>query len=236
MAKVKRRGICPVLFLLADVVETWDLDLDFAARAAATAFCEFSLKGSGGGVPVGESFEAEAEAGEKDRPVKSVTVLRTVWLRQRIVRQTRAGLLCQLNPNVPTTRTTSRVLTTRNGDNVRASHRGVRARILRKSVVSAGRVLAEVAVVCVLKYSVNVTKGSRRISQFSVNVYRVCRISSRDLRCGGCEPARFLEFLLVVLVSDHTVLERGLYLLPHIPSTNAVTRTSGPHQRRMLEP
>lgn len=80
-----KRGAMSELFPLL-------LDLDFRAAAAC------ARGGSGGGDTVVE------EGFGMERPVRRVTALRMLWLRQRMVRVMRAGRECQLIPTVPRTR------------------------------------------------------------------------------------------------------------------------------------
>lgn len=67
----------------------------------------------------------------------------------------------------------------RRGGKVKAIQIGVTARIRTNRVVSAGRVVALVAVRCVDKKSVISRSGSSRILQRDVNSLRVSTISSR---------------------------------------------------------
>lgn len=123
------------------------------------------------------------------------TVRRTVLLRQRIVRDTRAGRECQDSSTVPSARTTRRVSRTRQpagGSAMRHHHTGSRQRSRTKNAVRAGRVVAEVAVRWVDRKSVRRRKGSSKMLQRDVKSCRAETISSKDLWCWS--PALSLRF------------------------------------------
>ena len=190
----------------------------FPAFARAAASC--GLGGRGGGEDVvGNS-----------RPVRRVIVLRTVRLRQRIVRVARASLLCHDNTVVPRTKTRRFVVMMRHGGKVSATQTGVKARMRINRVVKAGLVVADVAEDCVLRYSVSRRNGSSKTSQRPVNFWRVSKISSRLLRCSESALFRFL------FASLHTVLDSGLYLREYIPNINPATSTTGPAHLNTLSP
>ena len=79
-------------------------------------------------------------------PVTAAQIRRTEAERHRIVRDTRAGLECQVKKIVPVTRTIRFVVMMRTGGSVRRAHKGVTRSIRMKRVVRAGLVVAEVAV------------------------------------------------------------------------------------------
>jgi hypothetical protein len=85
-------------------------------------------------------------ASPKSSPVRNTHVRRTEDDLHRSVRVTRAGRECQLRITVPTARTTRLVVRMYNGGRVRAIHSGNTKSIRMNSTVSAGRVVAEVAV------------------------------------------------------------------------------------------
>ena len=80
------------------------------------------------------------------KPVMTAHMRRTKDERQRIVLDTRAGLECHVKNMVPVTRQIRFVVIMRIGGNVRRIHNGVTRIIRRKRVVSAGLVVADVAV------------------------------------------------------------------------------------------
>lgn len=71
---------------------------------------------------------------------------RIVRDRQRIALDTRAGRECQLKEMVPIASTTRCVVITYNGGSVNMNQTGEISNMRMKSAVSAGRVVAEVAV------------------------------------------------------------------------------------------
>lgn len=76
---------------------------------------------------------------------------------------------------------------------MRRIHNGNTNKMRINSTVSAGRVVADVAVLCVDRKSVNRKNGSRSMLQRDVNSFRLSTISSRLLWC-------------LMLVSDSTRL------------------------------
>lgn len=64
---------------------------------------------------------------------------------------------------------------------MRRTHAGVTNRMRIKRVVSAGRVVADVAVCCVERKSVMRSIGSRRMLHLDVNSFSVSTISSKLL-------------------------------------------------------
>lgn len=100
--------------------------------------------------------------------------------RQRIILNTRAGLECHERIKVPTTKTTRFVVIIRSGARVSVNQIGINISRRRNSAVNAGRVVAEVAVVCVLRKSVSLKRGSSRILQRDVKSWRAATISSSD--------------------------------------------------------
>lgn len=119
----------------------------------------------------------------KVKPVIVLRIKRILRDRQRIERLIRAGLECHVSMIVPAARTTRVVVMMRRGGSVKPIHTGEAKRIRMNSVVSAGLVVAEVAVCWVDKKSVNRSIGSMRMLHLVVNVCRVATISSRDFRC-----------------------------------------------------
>jgi len=89
---------------------------------------------------------AEAEGTPRSRPVMMVHISRTVFERQRIVRLIRAGRECQDKKMVPPSRTILFVVMIRRGGRVNAHHTGHVSMIRMNRVVSAGCVVADVAV------------------------------------------------------------------------------------------
>lgn len=151
---------------------------------------------------------AGKEVWGKSRPVIRDVRERTARLRQRIARDTRAGRLCQDKTRVPQARTILCVVRMRNGGRVRINQMGVKRRMRMNSVVKAGRVVAAVAVVWVLKKSVSRRRGSSRMLQRAVNVCKVSRISSRLFLClSWSEPPRLCVFFFSPV---RIVLESGL--------------------------
>jgi hypothetical protein len=103
--------------------------------------------------------------------------------RQRMMREIRAGRECQLRTIVPVIRMTRFVVIIYSGGRVRATHNGVMRRIRMNSVVSAGLVVADVAVLCVDKKSVRRKNGSSKILHRAVNSLSVSTISSKLFWC-----------------------------------------------------
>lgn len=81
--------------------------------------------------------------------------------------------------SVPVIMITRREVTTYKGGSVSAIHSGVIIKMRMSNVVRAGRVVAEVAVRCVDKKSVNRRNGSSRMLHRNVKTFSVLRISSR---------------------------------------------------------
>jgi hypothetical protein len=133
---------------------------------------------------------------------------------------------------VPKTMRTRWVVMMRSGGRVRRTHIGVTASKRMNMEVSAGRVVAEVAVDWVLRNSVRRRKGSSKTSQRFVKTWRVFNISSRLFLCCDSEAAR-LRFLCSPF---HDVLDSGLYLREYIPAINTATNTTGPAHRRISSP
>lgn len=121
-----------------------------------------------------------------------------------------------------------------NGGSVSKIHKGVTSRILINTVVNAGRVVADVAVLCVERKSVIVMNGSRRILHLVVNIVSVSTISSNDL-CWGEEDERLWPltscFSPVLDVEDN-----GEYLLEYMPSMRKTTPLTGVAYRTILLP
>lgn len=145
-------------------------------------------------------------------------------LLHRIDREARAGRLCHVMPIVPSTNSTRCSVMTRHGGSVRMIQMGSIASSLRNMEVNAGLVVADVAVVCVLRNSVNLRKGSSSTSHRWVNISSVSRISSKLFRFSDSESA-LLRFFFSPL---QVVLESGLYLLPYMPAISTNSTTTGP--------
>lgn len=94
----------------------------------------------------GGSGGAEAEGTPRSRPVIMVQISRTVFERQRMVRLIRAGRECQDKKTVPPNRTILFVVMIRRGGRVNAHHTGHVSMMRINRVVSAGCVVADVAV------------------------------------------------------------------------------------------
>ncbi len=116
-------------------------------------------------------------------PVTSAVTFLTLALRHIMVRATLTTRACQVSPTVPTTSMTRRVVTMRQGGSVSTNQNGAHSRMRTNSVVSAGRVVALVAVRCVLRKSVNSSNGSRSMLQRPVNSLSVSTISSSVFWC-----------------------------------------------------
>jgi len=126
--------------------------------------------------PIGRDFE-----GVSSRPVISDRLRRIVRERHSIVREIRAGRECHVRPMLPRTSMIRLVVIIYNGGSVSRNQKGVNSISRINSVISAGLVVAEVAVRCVERKSVSRIRGSRRILQREVKRLMVSTISSRDL-------------------------------------------------------
>lgn len=148
---------------------------------------------------------------------------------QRIALDTFVGRECQVRKRVPATRVIRLVVIICKGRRVRSIQSGVTRRIRIKRVVSAGLVVAEVAVRWVDRKSVSSRSGSKRTLHLEVNTFSVSTISSNVFWC------------FVFVISDSTLLcpfcflspvqpddERGEYRREYIPSINPNTITIGP--------
>lgn len=195
-----------------------------AAREAATSWVLFFRGGRGGGRA---PFELVG-ASPKLRPVTKTQIRRTVRERQRSVRVTRAGRECQLKTTVPTARTTRFVVRMYSGGRLRAIQSGRTNSIRMKRTVSAGRVVAEVAVRWVERKSVNRKNGSRSILQREVKSFRSSTISSRLLWCLILlsDSARLCPFCPFSPV--HPVEDNGEYLRAYMPRIKLDTTMIGP--------
>ena len=80
---------------------------------------------------------------------------------------------------MPTVMTTRREVIMRRGGSVITIHTGVMNKILMNRVVRAGLVVADVAVRCVERKSVNKRNGSRRTLHRVVKIVKVSTISSK---------------------------------------------------------
>jgi hypothetical protein len=123
-----------------------------------------------------------------------------------------------------------------NGGRVRTIHSGSTKSIRMNNTVSAGRVVAEVAVLWVERKSVNRRNGSSRILHRDVKSFKLSTISSKLL-------------WWFVLLSDsvrlcpvcpfspvHPVDESGEYLRVYMPSIKLVTTIIGPAYRVTVSP
>ena len=113
---------------------------------------------------------------------------------------------------------------------------GVTSKMRMKRVVSAGRVVAEVAVRWVERKSVMIRNGSSSMLHLPVSSCTVSTISSSDLCCGDIpEPSDgcllWLNFSPVLLVE-----ESGEYRREYMPRMRKVTRIIGPPYRRISSP
>lgn len=113
------------------------------------------------------------------KPVVSETARRMVNDRHKIARDTRAGLECHDNIRVPTVKITRRVVMTRSGGIVMRIQNGETNKIRMNRVVSAGRVVADVAVCWVERKSVSARKGSSKVLHLDVKMVRISTISSK---------------------------------------------------------
>jgi len=120
-------------------------------------------------------------AGVSSSPVMSDRLRRMVRDRHSIVREIRAGRECHVNPMLPRTSIMRLVVMMYKGGSVSRNQKGVRSISRMNNVIKAGRVVAEVAVLCVERKSVSLMSGSRRMLQREVKRLMVSTISSRDL-------------------------------------------------------
>lgn len=169
----------------------------------------------------------EPDGETKFRPVSKDAACRTDLDRQRIARDIRAGRLCQVNMSVPARNIILLAVMTRRGGSVKRNHTGVAKSMRMNKVVSAGRVVADVAVCWVERKSVICIIGASSILHLPVKACIVARISSKDLRCcmPDSEDVRLLDFFFSPV---HPVEDRGEYLRKYIPAIRNMTRISGP--------
>jgi hypothetical protein len=111
---------------------------------------------------------------------------------------------------------------------VRRIHIGRTNRMRMNKTVRAGRVVAEVAVLCVERKSVRRRNGSSRILQRDVNSFRLSTISSKLLWCliSLSDSARLCPFCPFSPV--HPVDDSGEYLRVYMPSIKPDTTMMGP--------
>ncbi len=114
-----------------------------ASTVAMSLVLRVVRRGRGGGFSV--LIEGDGEA-RRDRPVRVEKTRRISKERQSMMRDTRAGPECQDRASVPNVSTTRCVVMRRSGGKVRRYHTGVSSKMRMKRLVSAGRVVAEVAV------------------------------------------------------------------------------------------
>jgi hypothetical protein len=106
-----------------------------------------------------------------------------------------------------------------------------------KRVVSAGWVVAEVAVRCVERKSVRYRRGSKRILHLEVKTFSVSTISSKVFWClmfVASECSLLWPFGSFSPV--HPADERGEYRRANIPNINPITTTTGPAHRIITSP
>lgn len=118
---------------------------------------------------------------------------------------------------------------------MRSTHNGVTRRIRMNRVVNAGRVVADVGVLCVERKSVRRRKGSRRRLQRLVNSRNVSTISSSDLCCRRF-PLSLGSLLWPCFSPVWVVDESGEYLLEYIPIISPATKIIGPAHSMILLP
>ena len=123
----------------------------------------------------------EGEGGVNERPVIIEHARRTNTERQRMVRDTFAGREWYVRTSVPRVMTTRLVVMTLNGGSANRTQIGDNVNNLTNNAVSAGRVVAEVAVCCVDTRSVSRMNGSSRTLHLDVKLCSVPTISSRLL-------------------------------------------------------
>src|SRR4051812_20107287 len=129
-----------------------------AARAASSWMVE-RLRGGNGGFS--EPGRGGVMISVKCKPVIMVHIRRTRADLHRIALATRFGRECHVRNIVPPTRTNLLVVMICKGRRVRTIQRGVTRRIRMRRVVSAGLVVADVAVLWVDKKSVSSSNGSK---------------------------------------------------------------------------
>ena len=142
---------------------------------------------------------------------------------------TRFGLECHVRKSVPPTSNNRLVVIICRGRKVKTIHRGVTSNILISSVVRAGLVVAEVAVLWVDRKSVSSNKGSRSTLHLEVNTFKVSTISSNVFWCFVfviSESSLLCPFFCLSPVQPED--DNGEYLLEYIPKINAITITTGP--------
>lgn len=208
--------------------------LCLAAKEAAMEFASFLRGGSGGGFSFPEAV-AVGSGIPTSRPVMRARERRTNLDRQRMMRVTRAGRECQLRIIVPQARTMRLVVNKRTGGRVSSIQNGVRNRMRMNNVVSAGLVVADVAVRWVERKSVNAMKGSSRMLHLEVNSFIESTMSSKVfwwLSLAADEPLLCpLPFSPV-----HPVEESGEYLRVNMPSMMPATAIIGPAYLMTVSP
>ena len=122
---------------------------------------------------------------------------------------------------------TRREVRTYRGGKVKAIHKGLIISIRMNKVVSAGLVVADVAVRWVERKSVSCMKGSSNILHLDVNVFKVSTISSKLFWCFKVVSDRsFVESLNFSFV--HPLEDSGEYRLEYIPNITKTTASIGP--------
>lgn len=186
----------------------------------------------------GRSFPFASRMGvENDRPVRNEAARLRNMERHRITRDTRAGRECHVSIMVPKVRMMRRGVRTWTLGTVSKTQNGVSIKMRIKSVVNAGRVVAEVGVRCVERKSVRRRKGSRRRLQRVVNSRRVSTISSRDLWCFNVDSEASRLWPLGSCFSPVVdVEERGEYRREYMPRMSSTTTMIGPAYLKISPP
>lgn len=161
---------------------------------------------------------------------------RTVSDRQRIVRETLAGRECQLSAKVPSVRTTLLVVMMRIGGKESVIQKGVTSNIRMKRLVSAGLVVAEVAVRCVDRKSVSCKQGSSIMLHLVVRIDRVSTISSKVFWCFMLLPSEGRLLWPFCFSPVQPVEDKGEYLRANIPNMRPTISKIGPVHLMMLSP
>lgn len=149
---------------------------DEAARCAFSWYSDCFFGGTSGRISTGD---CGVSVSVKWSPVTIVQNLRMLADLHRIALDTLAGRECQVKNIVPVTSAIRFVVIIAIGCSVKRIHTGVTSKIRIKSVVRAGRVVADVAVRCVERKSVSSSRGSSRTLHLDVNIFRVSTISSK---------------------------------------------------------
>ena len=114
--------------------------------------------------------------------------------------------------------------------------RGRTNKIRIKRRVSAGRVVADVAVRCVERKSVRRRKGSSRMLHLEVNSFSASTISSKLLWCFRLLSEIALEWPLGPFSPVKEVDDSGEYLRVYMPKIKPITTMTGPAYRVIASP